>query len=475
MVGDGPIKLYLARQNGNHFVPLVRIRQNADRIARLARDSPAQSSSAGSTSVSSPTPAILSRTHLKAALILEAVNCRNKEPEFLALSTSELEHRCEAFANEIMARPSSVSASTLPAPAAPVTLPCCEKEDLESDSDADSEDDAPTSSPSSEDDLSDENDVFVPLPRGRQGCSETLAQCPQLRWDTAIAAIATHLRGNLTLPLQPGASGDAAVFTDVAVPVQLPLWHCPFRGCQACAPDVIIKESHEKAWWDHIWMHPAHSSLLRQWITKQELRLPGDDLQEVCFALLIAAMTLKERDFVPLVGHATDRRSLRHLGEVFREESVKTLMCFICGGKHIYHLGFDKFGASCEKGEISYQSLNKQLTAMFHGNKKNPSEFGQTWKYNLSGKRFRTTFGDAVASDPGLAPDCWEWRRNVRRDGIVEDILCNPEDVQPSRFCRHNNHTVCSKCKIPICHDCWELAAADLPIPRAMCNDNYIG
>ena len=82
VVGDGPIKLYLARQNGNHFVPLVRIRQNADRIARLARDSPAQSSSAGSTSVSSPTPAILSRTHLKAALILEAVNCRNKEPEF---------------------------------------------------------------------------------------------------------------------------------------------------------------------------------------------------------------------------------------------------------------------------------------------------------------------------------------------------------------------------------------------------------
>ena len=112
---------------------------------------------------------------------------------------------------------------------------------------------------------------------------------------------------------------------------------------------------------------------------------------------------------------------------------------------------------------------------MLHGGQKGPQQLTQSWKYNFSGKRFRTAFGDVVAADPGLAPDCWEWCRDVQRDGSLEDILCNPEDVQLTSLCRHNEHTVCSKCRIPICHDCWELAAADLPIPRAMCNDNYIG
>jgi len=132
-------------------------------------------------------------------------------------------------------------------------------------------------------------------------------------------------------------------------------------------------------------------------------------------------------------------------------------------------------GLQSEKGEISFQTLNKPLAAMLHGVPKGHDNFARNWRYNLSGKRFRTTFGDAVANDPGLAPNCWEWRRDVLRNGTVEDIFCNPEDVQRTSFCRHNDRTVCSKCRIPICHDCWELAAADLPIPRALCNDNYIG
>ena len=225
-------------------------------------------------------------------------------------------------------------------------LPSCQEEDREESAATESEADALSSSSATSDDFSDEDDVFIPLPRQRQGCSDTLAQSPVLQWHEATVHLACHLRDNLTLPLHPEVSQNAVVFTQLSLPVQLPLWHCPFRDCEACAPAAVISDNYEMAWWDHVWSHPAHGALLREFVIKKKLSPSGGDLREAGFALLIAAMILKEQDFIPLVGHATDRRSLRHLGEVFQEESIKTLMCFICGGKHIYHCGFNKFGFS---------------------------------------------------------------------------------------------------------------------------------
>ena len=43
------------------------------------------------------------------------------------------------------------------------------------------------------------------------------------------------------------------------------------------------------------------------------------------------ALAEKERQTVPLLGVATDRRALTHLGEVFYEDNVVTLICFVCG------------------------------------------------------------------------------------------------------------------------------------------------
>ena len=63
----------------------------------------------------------------------------------------------------------------------------------------------------------------------------------------------------------------------------------------------------------------------------------------------------------------------------------------------------------------------------------------------------------------------------MQRVGQSEEALCNPEDVRSTQQCKHDEHTVCSKCDIPICNDCWSLAIADLPIPSALCNDNIIG
>ena len=65
------------------------------------------------------------------------------------------------------------------------------------------------------------------------------------------------------------------------------------------------------------------------------------------------ALGEKERDFCPKIGLATDRRTLGHIGEVFREESVQVLMCCICGCKHLCHEGVDKFGRPLQKGTIA--------------------------------------------------------------------------------------------------------------------------
>ena len=72
---------------------------------------------------------------------------------------------------------------------------------------------------------------------------------------------------------------------------------------------------------------------------------------------------------MPRVGLATDLRTLRHIGEVFKEANCKALMCFICGCKHIYHYGYDKFGDRQRKATIDYRNnANMHLANILIGN-----------------------------------------------------------------------------------------------------------
>ena len=197
---------------------------------------------------------------------------------------------------------------------------------------------------------------------------------------------------------------------------------------------------------------------------------------EVAFALLASGIAEKERMSVPLLGHATDRRALRQLGEVFAEDTSEVLMCFICGSKYLEHKGFDKFGESQEKGEISFRTndhscdkLHRILTA----DKK--SNFDEAWRYNFSYDYFQTRFGAAVRTDPSLSEDCYEWRRKLTYCGQKLEIICNPEDVRSSRACTHNAEEICTECAIPVCNSCWQLAGRGEKIPRALANDNFIG
>lgn len=199
----------------------------------------------------------------------------------------------------------------------------------------------------------------------------------------------------------------------------------------------------------------------------------GENEKELVFALLVASMEEQEEDTAPRIGIATDRRSLGHVGECFREDNAKTLICFICGCKHVYHHGFDKPGSPYQKGDIEYRtSLDVALHHVLCGSgEKNTPIPG-----NLSKRRLDVAFGSAVVADSLLSKsDCWEWKRNVKLGCRDTEVLRDPEDVLRCDICKAVPDRVCSDCKIPICSECWNLASKGFGIQKALANDNFIG
>ena len=67
---------------------------------------------------------------------------------------------------------------------------------------------------------------------------------------------------------------------------------------------------------------------------------------EVLFTLYNSALAEKERSSVPLLGHSTDRRVLEHVREVFNDDNVHVLMCFMCACKELSHKGYTNSGKS---------------------------------------------------------------------------------------------------------------------------------
>ena len=98
-----------------------------------------------------------------------------------------------------------------------------------------------------------------------------------------------------------------------------------------------------------------HQKTLRELITDHSLHEPFLSLEEVAFTLYNEALAEMEREACPKLGLATERRALLHLGEVFKEDNVATLMCFICSCKYVMHDGFDKFGRQVRKGHIDFR------------------------------------------------------------------------------------------------------------------------
>ena len=169
-----------------------------------------------------------------------------------------------------------------------------------------------------------------------------------------------YLRDDVWLPLKARSSA-AVTLDDVQSGMLLPPWHCTFDGCCTVAQDLLHLQSHESELWSHIWGTAtgkvgAHRFTLLQVIAESGLRRSLLSDEEIAFSLYTEAIATKSRSNLPLLGLSTDRRTLCHLAEVFYEDNIQTLMCFICSCKHVAHKGFSKFGELHNKGMIAFRT-----------------------------------------------------------------------------------------------------------------------
>jgi len=341
-----------------------------------------------------------------------------------------------------------------------------------------------------EDELSDDEDVFNVSVDANHALPKSYQDSPQEQQRRLIARVKTLLRDNVTCPLEPTSETDAGVFTNVTAGILLPSWHCFFKDCRHCGlvcpqishkralPDAdrVLSDNHVYHWWRHIWntkdghRHELEKLLKEEGVTNA---LSRKNLKELAFSIVLHAAAEKERENVPLLGVSTDRRCLNHIAEVYQEDNIKTLMCFICNAKHVFYHGIDKFGYEYNAGRIDMRTnVNDALQNILCGG----PESEESFTHNLSYKAYKTHYGEACRSDAQFQrEDVWEWKRSVLRGNGPEEILCNPEDVEATSSCEHDSTTVCSRCRIPICNACWNKATRHRKIPLALANDNFVG
>ena len=204
------------------------------------------------------------------------------------------------------------------------------------------------------------------------------------RWHEPIKELTSHLRENVLLPLDPRVDKAEGVFTDVQSGISLPLWHCPFQYCvangkttpcgataRATSTEGKPPGSYEKELWAHIRL--CHNSVLRDVARKWDLFEKSMKQDEVCLTLFNSALAEKERSSLPLLGHSTDRRVLEHVRQVFRDDNVHVLMCFVCACKEVAHTGYDKLETTSRKGTSAIAEIGrKQFCRLFVATRTTP-------------------------------------------------------------------------------------------------------
>eukprot|EP00973_Karenia_brevis_P046352 6427844-Karenia_brevis.AAC.1 len=103
------------------------------------------------------------------------------------------------------------------------------------------------------------------------------------------------------------------IWKDVDNPVALPAWGCAFQGCCACSGEWQKRNNHQHDLWQHVW--GTHQKDPQQIIVQFSLLDGFLEIKEDASTLYSQAPLESERESCPLLGTATDRRALSHLGE----------------------------------------------------------------------------------------------------------------------------------------------------------------
>ena len=175
--------------------------------------------------------------------------------------------------------------------------------------------------------------------------------CFEKRLEGAERLADTHLRARVTIPATVEEDPHAQALIDSAM--SLPRIHCAFAKCTASSEEDFAEEAkavreldrasacqdddhHAEAFWDRV----LKAHILRQ--HKDQIRdvafvEEDDDVWDV----YKEGLAVQERRRVPVVGAAVDRRAFETTLEVYKNDSIRSLICFVCarvclhtGGAH---------------------------------------------------------------------------------------------------------------------------------------------
>ena len=160
------------------------------------------------------------------------------------------------------------------------------------------------------------------------------------------------MRSRVTIPAKVEQDPNSQASIDSAM--SLPRIHCAFATCTACTEKDFAFDAksvreidrlrsspedddwHAEAFWDRV---------LKAHIVRQH----KDEIQDVAFVeedddlwdVYKEALAVQERSRVPVVGAAVDRRAFETTLEVYNDDSIRSLICFVCarvclqtGGAH---------------------------------------------------------------------------------------------------------------------------------------------
>ena len=227
-------------------------------------------------------------------------------------------------------------------------------------------------------DRSDDSDVFHAAVRPdrfstREDCEHNIA-----------VRLSKLLRDRPLLPPHP--ADPTLPWLDVSSGISLPVAHCAFSGCGWTGDhsddiDRHICDEHagdfEECGQESV---PRDPERTRVW----EWRARG---------FYARAIEIREQENVPLLGPSVDRRTVKHLMEVYNDDAVKCLICFVCGCK--------KTTMCATNQDIGYveQRWFETLT-------------DKSLAHNLQFATFRSNYMKGPLEDPpGLRGT--EWRRTL--------------------------------------------------------------
>ena len=150
------------------------------------------------------------------------------------------------------------------------------------------------------------------------------------------------------------------------------------------------------------------------------------------------AIAERERQKIPAVGIAIDRRTIKHVVLGMKRNPPTSLVCACCKCQYTC-----TDGLHADIGRIQAGEYFDIISA---------TSFRYNWSYTAYMNRFGNT--TAMEQHPDLQESSWTFRRILKHPRFDDQpILCCPQDISCSEH--HSANEIHACCHLPLCVECF--------------------